>query len=186
MPPTLKGRLPVGLIERWMSRGLVPGATYEIVVSGGGRKNVEQKVRRQSVGDVWRKVEMLYGPLPVSSFGGNLADGRVDQNVDWLWKRGSMLGMMVPHQPKGATLREHCIVLVHGAVPKAKDKLGGDHIPANSLCNLARGDRCAVHGLKSEEAVCRALSIANVNRVRMGQDGTGERQSKESPQEAKE
>jgi len=129
---------------------------------------------------------MLNGPLPIFGLGGNLAGGRVDQDVDWLWKRGTMLNMVVPNQPKGATLREHCIVLVHGAVPKAEDKLGGDYIPANSLCNLARGDRCAVHGLKSEKAVCRALWVANVNRLRMSQDGTGERQSKKSAQEAKE
>jgi len=30
---------------------------------------------------------MLYGPLPVSSLGGNLAGGRVDQEIDWLLKR---------------------------------------------------------------------------------------------------
>jgi len=95
---------------------------------------------------------MLSGRLPIVSLGGNLAGGRVDQDINWLWERGSMLDKVVPHQPKGATLREHRIVFVDGAVPEAKHKLGGDHITANSLCDLARGDRCAVHGLKSEEA----------------------------------
>ena len=41
IPPTVKTRLPVGLIERWTNRGLALGATYEMFVSGvDGRRDI--------------------------------------------------------------------------------------------------------------------------------------------------
>ena len=63
VPPIVKRTSPAGLMETRISRGFSVGATKESFVSGmDGR--IHEEVRRQSVRDVGREIEVLPPILP--------------------------------------------------------------------------------------------------------------------------
>jgi hypothetical protein len=60
-----------------------------------------------------RKVHMLVGHPSIFAPGGDLPGNCVDEYINWFWKRGSMLYVVVADETEGAPLGEDRILFVY-------------------------------------------------------------------------
>lgn len=130
-----------------------------------GGVEVQQKRKRKAVADVRGKIEVVSRRFPIFVARRDLTAGGIDEHIEGYGKRGSALDVMVADEAKDFALRKDRGLLIERAVAKVKGKARRDALAVGDLNKIADGEGAALRRLEHQEAMERALRIADGNGV---------------------
>ena len=130
--------------------------------------HVFYQCQKQTVGDVWGKVESLRGPFLfafLTYLHSDFAGGSVDPALHVLLERWTFLHYLIAYEAEFAALSELGDLLVKGAIFEVEFQVVHDDAVFDYLLQVTIGERVGVEVAQDEEAEGNAFDVADGNGI---------------------